>query len=104
MIYVKNLVERLCREKGYKRKDAQMVFSDVLDLLHTALLDGEAVNLKGIGTIYPAMSNRRRVWTNMTKSFIERGRKVRLKFRTAKAFEERLTNECPINDELEIGV
>lgn len=88
-----DIVERLTRQSGMKRKEVLYIIDNFLDRIKDCINSGERVEIRGFGTFYPSDKKARKIYSPIADKEISIPAKTALAFKPSKATEKELEIE-----------
>ena len=84
------IVERLTRQSGMKRKEVLYIIDNFLDRIRESIDQGEKVEIRGFGTFYPSDKKARTIYSPIAEKEISVPAKTTLAFKPSKSTEKEL--------------
>ena len=81
------IVERLTRQSGMKRKEILYIIDNFLDKIKDSIERGEKVEIRGFGTFYPVEKKARIIYSPIAEKEISVPPKSTLAFKASKSTE-----------------
>jgi nucleoid DNA-binding protein len=86
-----DIVERLTRQSGMKKKEVLYIIDNFIDKIIECALKGDKVEIRGFGTFYQVEKKARKVFSPIIGKNIEVPHKTGIAFRASKITKKELT-------------
>ena len=86
------IVERLIKQSGLKRKEVLYIIDNFIDKIKESVLKDEKVEIRGFGTFYSVNKKARKVFSPIAKKEIHVPAKTVISFKASKATERELND------------
>ena len=84
------IVERLIRQSGLRRKDVQYIVDNFLDKIKESVAEGDKVEIRGFGVFFQTEKKARSIYSPIAQKVVEVPAKNSIGFKASKAVEKEL--------------